>query len=120
MNTKRAKKDKKNREKGLERLQKRIQTGKLTKSNINNRGYNKYLKLEGKITISIDEEKFFADAAWDGIKGYVTNTRPSAGQKKMTLGVSLRKIGEANIQKISIHKPHKLLTISNLLLTNDD
>ena len=78
MNDKRAKKDKKNREKGLERLQKRIQTGKLTRSNINNRGYNKYLKLEGKITISINEEKFFADAAWDGIKGYVTNTRLTA------------------------------------------
>jgi len=62
----------------LARLQKRIQSGKLTKSSINNRGYNKYLKLEGEIKITIDEEKFFADTAWDGIKGYVTNTRLSA------------------------------------------
>jgi len=78
MSDKRAKKDKHSREKGLTRLQKRVQSGKLTKSNINNRGYNKYLKLEGEIKITIDEEKFFADAAWDGIKGYVTNTRLSA------------------------------------------
>jgi len=77
MSDKRAKKDRHNREKGLEKLQKRIQSGKLTKSSINNRGYNKYLKLEGEIKISIDEEKFLADAAWDGIKGYVTNTKLS-------------------------------------------
>jgi len=78
MSDKRAKKDSYNRRKGLERLQKRIQSGKLTKSNINNRGYNKYLKLEGEIKISINEEKFFADAAWDGIKGYITNTSLTA------------------------------------------
>jgi transposase len=77
MSDKRAQKDKPNREKGLERLQKRIQSGKLTKSSINNRGYNKYLKLEGEIKISIDDERFLADAAWDGIKGYVTNTKLS-------------------------------------------
>jgi transposase len=75
---KRAKNDRHNREKGLLRLQKRIQSGKLTKSNINNRGYNKYLKLEGEISVSIDEAKFAADALWDGLKGYLTNTRLSA------------------------------------------
>jgi len=77
MSDKRAIKDKHDREKGMERLKKRLKSGKLTKSNINNRGYNKYLKLEGKIEITIDEEKFAADAAWDGIKGYVTNTKLS-------------------------------------------
>lgn len=78
MSEKRAQKDKKNREKGLERLKKKVKSGKLTKSNINNRGYNKYLKIEGKARVSIDEQKFLADAAWDGIKGYVTNTKLSA------------------------------------------
>jgi transposase len=34
--------------------------------------------MEDEINISIDHEKFAADAAWDGIKGYVTNTRLSA------------------------------------------
>jgi len=48
---KRAKKDKFNRERGLLRLEKQIKTGKLTKLNINNRGYNKYLKMEGKVKI---------------------------------------------------------------------
>ncbi len=39
---KRAKKDQYNRERGLMKLEKRVKSGKLTKSNINNRGYNKY------------------------------------------------------------------------------
>ena len=43
----RAKKDKANRERGLQKLEKQIRTGKLTKANINNKGYNKYLKIEG-------------------------------------------------------------------------
>jgi transposase len=71
----RAAKDQYNRKRGLDRLEKRIRSGKLTKSNINNRGYNKYLKLIGEITIEIDHEKYDQDQAWDGLKGYLTNTR---------------------------------------------
>ena len=70
----RAKKDAANRKRGLEKLEKNLAKGKLTKQHINNRGYNKYLKLEGDITISIDKEKYKADAKWDGLKGYNTNT----------------------------------------------
>lgn len=70
----RAAKDKNNRNKGLERLKKKLSSGKLSKKHINNKGYNKYLKLEGEVLISIDEEKFHADSIWDGLKGYVTNT----------------------------------------------
>lgn len=71
---KRAKKDRHNRERGLSRLEKQLNSGKLTKSNINNRGYNKYLKMEGEIKVSIDKEKFDLDSRWDGLKGYLTNT----------------------------------------------
>lgn len=76
----RAKKDRANREKGLGRLKKKIRSGKLTKANINNRGYNKYLKLEGEINITIDVAKFEEDAKWDGLKGYQTNTALSEKQ----------------------------------------
>lgn len=71
----RLKKDKYNREKGLRKLEKRVRTGKLTKASINNRGYNKYLKLEGEIKVIIDKEKFDQDARWDGLKGYLTNAK---------------------------------------------
>jgi len=74
---KRAKKDFYNRRKGLLRLEKRVKSGKLTKSNINNRGYNKYLQLAGEIDIKIDYQKFEQDALWDGLKGYITNTKLS-------------------------------------------
>jgi transposase len=71
---KRAKKDKHNRDRGLQRLEKKIKSGKLTKSSINNRGYNKYLKMEGDLKISIDRSKYDEDVLWDGLKGYITNT----------------------------------------------
>lgn len=45
------------------------------KSERYNRGYNKYLKMDGDVSVSIDMDKFNADAAWDGIKEYVTNTK---------------------------------------------
>lgn len=71
----RAKKDRYNREKGLRNLEKRVRTGKLTKSSINNRGYNKYLKLEGELNVAIDRDKFEKDGKWDGLKGYLTNAK---------------------------------------------
>lgn len=63
-----------NRRKGLKRLEKKVKNGRLSKEHINNRGYNKYLKLDGEIAITIDYEKFISDNVWDGLKGYVTNT----------------------------------------------
>ena len=78
--TSRASKDQHNRQRGLQRLEKQIRKGKLTKSNINNRGYNKYLKLQGKLTVEIDYDKFNADKLWDGLKGYVTNTQLTSKQ----------------------------------------
>jgi transposase len=73
----RAIKDGYNRRRGLNRLEKKIKTGKLTKSNINNRGYNKYLRLTGDVSIEIDYEKYNHDHVWDGLKGYITNSKMS-------------------------------------------
>ena len=71
----RAQKDEYNRKRGLQKLEKSLQAGRLNKQHINNRGYNKYLKLEGSINVSIDYTKFRQDAAWDGLKAYLTNTQ---------------------------------------------
>ena len=75
MSEARAKNDEKNRSDGLRRLEKKLGSGKLTKRHINNRGYNKYLHMDGDVNISIDYDKFNADAAWDGIKAYITNSK---------------------------------------------
>lgn len=72
---KRQRKDKFNRTRGLNKLKKKVATGKLTKESINNRGYNKYLKLDGEMQVDINYEKYEADAQWDGLKGYNTNTK---------------------------------------------
>ena len=66
--------DFKNRQRGLEKLEKKIKSGKLTKQHINNKGYNKYLKIKGEATISINKERYKEDKKWDGLKGYRTNT----------------------------------------------
>lgn len=70
----RAKKDAHNRRKGLDRLKTQIKNGLLTKKHINNRGYNKFLKIENEVKISLNEEMITVDAKWDGLKGYLTNT----------------------------------------------
>jgi transposase len=70
----RAKKDAANRKRGLEKLEKNLKSGKLTKQHINNKGYNKFLRMTGKVDIEIDKERVEIDKRWDGLKGYITNT----------------------------------------------
>lgn len=71
---KRAAKDEYNRNRGIQRLRKAYSAGKIKKENINQRGYNKFLRIENDVMVSINEEKISDDAKWDGLKGYVTNT----------------------------------------------
>lgn len=71
----RATKDAHNRKRGLQRLEKKIKSDKLTKSQINNKGYNKYLTMKGDVSIEIEYQKYEQDALWDGLKGYVTNSQ---------------------------------------------
>jgi len=73
----RARKDVYNRERGLRRLRKRIGSGRLSKEHLNNRGYNRFLKLTGEATVKLDEAKVAQAARWDGLKGYLTNTKLS-------------------------------------------
>ncbi|HLX91883.1 MAG TPA: IS1634 family transposase [Puia sp.] len=73
--TTRADKDAHNRKRGLLRLEKQVKSGKLTKSQINNKGYNKYLKMKGEVSVEIDYQKYEQDAQWDGLKGYITNCK---------------------------------------------
>ena len=71
----RAKKDAYNREKGIRRLEKSYKHGKLTKDSINKRGYNKFLDMKNEVEVAINYDKIAEDAAWDGLKGYLTNTK---------------------------------------------
>lgn len=70
----RAKKDAYNRDKGLHRLEKSYKHGTLTKAHINKRGYNKFLKMDGDVEVTINYDLIEEDSRWDGLKGYLTNT----------------------------------------------
>ena len=74
----RAKKDKQNRDKGVKRLQAAFKTGRITKENINRRGYNKFLEISDNVKVTINQDKIDEDANWDGLKGYITNTHLEA------------------------------------------
>ena len=73
----RALKDRKDRQKILERLQKEIKGGEVkVKDLVKNRGVKKYLKLKGKAVLAcIDEERVAQEALWDGFHGVMTNDK---------------------------------------------
>ena len=75
--SKRAKKDKYNRDKALERLEKKIKSSKsITKKDLKLSYYAKYLNLDDNncnITFNINNQKIIEDEKLDGIKGFITN-----------------------------------------------
>jgi hypothetical protein len=75
---KRADKDRKDRERLIKRIEKRLGKSKQMKSLISNQGYIKYVTTNGTTTAGIDQEKVARDAQWDGLHGVVTNTDLSA------------------------------------------
>ncbi len=70
----RAKKDAYNRKKGIKRLEKSYHRGQFTKSNLNRKGYNKFLEMKDSVKVTINYDKIDEDSRWDGLKGYLTNT----------------------------------------------
>ena len=66
---KRTRKDIHNRDRGILRLEKAYKAGHLNKENINRRGYNKFLDMDGNTTVSINYDRIQEDARWDGLKG---------------------------------------------------
>ena len=74
-NTKRAEKDRKDREKSIEKLRQKLEKSKNPKSLISNYGYRKFLTVDGEVRVQVDEEKLQREALWDGLHGVITNTR---------------------------------------------
>lgn len=74
---KRAKKDKYNRDKALQRLEEKIKSTKnITKKDLKLSYYAKYLNINDNscdITFNINNQKIVEDEKLDGIKGFITN-----------------------------------------------
>lgn len=78
---KRARKDKHERLKAIDKLKKRLESLKSVKSQLSNQGYKKYLQLQSPssdnkecdLSITLNEDKIKEDEIWDGLKGIITN-----------------------------------------------
>ena len=71
--SKRASKDKADRDKMLVKLEKKLKANKSTKSLLGNNGSRKFLKLRGASNVSVNKAKVENEALWDGLSGVVTN-----------------------------------------------
>ncbi len=73
--TKRAKKDKRTREKALEKIETALNKKNITKSDLKLSYYAKYLDIDDKCSIKykLNPDKVDIDARLDGIKGFATN-----------------------------------------------
>jgi transposase len=72
---KRAEKDRKDREKSIEKLRQKLEKSKKPESLISNYGYKKYLTVEGDVQVRVNEEKMEKESLWDGLHGIITNIR---------------------------------------------
>ena len=69
----RAKKDRADREKAIQKLQNRLKRSKNPKQLVSNYGFQKFIRVEGEAKLIIDEEKLQSESVWDGITGIQTN-----------------------------------------------
>jgi len=70
----RARKDSLDRKKAVEKLKAKLEKSSSVKANISNNSYRKYLKVNGKSSLTLDEDKIEADSIWDGLHGVITNS----------------------------------------------
>jgi len=73
--TKRAEKDRKDREKAIEKLIQKLEKSKTPKALISNFGYKKYIAMDGDVQIKINNDKLDREAMWDGLHGIFTNIK---------------------------------------------
>jgi len=120
---KRAKKDKYEREKGIEKLRVKLAKEKSVKTHLSNQGYKKYLQLESSqenttcdLTIVLNEEKIEQDALWDGLKGVITNNDELSDTELLHQYSNLWQVEESfritkhdlKVRPIYHHKPNRV------------
>lgn len=82
-NAKRARKDSYDREAAIIRLQKKLQRSKDPSSLMSNYGYKKYLTIEGKAEVKINQDKLAIESVWDGLHGVITNIKDMPAEAAM-------------------------------------
>jgi transposase len=100
---KRAQKDQHEREKAIAKLKKRLEHSKSVKSQLSNNGYKKYLRLQSSdqgntscdVLLTLNEEKITEDAAWDGLKGILTNNETLSNEELIQQYANLWQVEES-------------------------
>ena len=69
----RAEKDRRDRDKAINKLRKKLANSRHPKDLLNNYGYKKYLQVEGKTTLTVNQDKITEATRWDGLHGVITN-----------------------------------------------
>lgn len=80
-NPKRADKDAHDRQKAIEKLQRKLGKSNNPKDLLNNYGYKKFLSVKGKSELSINQSKVEQAQCWDGLHGVITNLPDDEGAK---------------------------------------
>lgn len=73
----RAKKDRKDRDKIITKLQVKLKRGRI-KNLVSNRGYLKYISDENTATVSVNDAKILEDSRWDGIHAIITSDKATS------------------------------------------
>ena len=73
--TRRAEKDRRDREEAIEKLRQKLEKSKKPESLISNYGYKKYLTVDGDVKVRVNEEKLEREVLWDGLHGIFTNVK---------------------------------------------
>lgn len=82
--TDRQRKDAGDRERILQKMEKKIGKGKNAKKLVSNSGYQKYLSCSGESQLFLDAEKIAQDALWDGLHGVITNCADSSAEELLS------------------------------------
>lgn len=69
----RAEKDRRDRERAINKLLKKLARSNNPKDLLNNYGYKKYLHVTGETALGIDQDKVSEAQRWDGLHGVITN-----------------------------------------------
>ncbi len=90
----RARKDAYDREKSIEKLEKKLKKSKNPQSLVSNYGYKKYISITGDAAIEINKIKIENDMQWDGLAGIITNMKNTTGEEAFSYYRGLWQIEE--------------------------
>ena len=71
--SKRAEKDRHDRQKAIDRLVSKLKKSSSVKELISNYGYKKYISVKQNSSVEVNQQKIDQDAQWDGLHGVFTN-----------------------------------------------